>query len=403
MSEESITVSTQAPQAPQAPSAPTVEVTPGAAPRLQSASARAAETIAALGLDRSAPFKALDNLGTTRSAENHTGSVDNSEPVGESDYSEDAEQLSFTAPEPEPEQASAADRFELRRQTRLMQTRDRQLQDQTRQLREQQAAFQTQQAQYQQVMAAAQQLESDPDALLRAAGITDQEQIQRYRRQVIDRVIRDHAPVDPLEEKVQAALAPRLEALQAEQARVEQLHQSFQKNQILNQQVFPVLQNTERYETLLGIHNGDIVAAANQVFETAHQNYQASGAVLSFEQIAQALDDQYSEALNLSINTVRGMKRYAGMFQGEANPKSNIAPNSATVKSAVAGDPSTQAKAKKPATTLTNQNAASYQTGQVQAGARSNANYESDRKAETLRRLGFDPSGKKASAGKVSF
>lgn len=374
--------------------------TPSAAPLTGSAKVQA--TLAKLGLEAGA--KMTDHVAREETPlatnDDRMSVTSEDESIGVSSEGDGLEDIQVGSANniPQVDEDSIAKSRELRRQHLLIQKQNRAAGEQLKQVRAEQAAFQQERDRIGRIDAGLGQVEQDPTAILRAAGLDPNVYGQKLMRHFVNL----DQPVDPVEQKVQETVAPYINALNQERAEIQRQQLAITESNVMVSQVRPMFTNPEtvdKFETLLGVHNGDVNQATLQVYNTVKSIYLETGVTHSFAEVAEGLENQYFEQMDLSLKRASNMKKYRERFRETGlNASSDSQSNKkVTVQGA-------QSKNQSQAKTLTNNNNASSINSRniIKAPTMSDhpiGQYEVsaplDRVAATLAKHGLDANGRK--------
>lgn len=173
-------------------------------------------------------------------------------------------------------------------------------------------------------------LDKDPTALLKAAGI---DSIKYYQK-----LTQHHLNGDPAPDPVQERLSAQEAKLKAVAEHLEFQKQELQEQADLNakitavgQHVLPILQrDMDSYESILAYNGDDPNAAAVYIFNAVEREYDESVKrdpnnpnIVSFQDAANALEKYHSDQLELGITKAMSMKKFSAKYGNRLAPAEN--------------------------------------------------------------------------------
>ncbi|HXI52375.1 MAG TPA: hypothetical protein VNH84_12745 [Candidatus Saccharimonadales bacterium] len=209
-------------------------------------------------------------------------------------------------------------------------------------------------AQAQAFEAAKQGWEKDPAKLIDAAGIPRSDFFKTLTELALAGDLPAQPEPDPVELKVQAAIAPYIKAQQEAAAAAQAAQEAQQEFQVKATKVFPVIaQKAKDFELLIAAHGGNISAATDYVYDKIKQHYLDTfdpatgvGESYSVEEAAQQLEEWHEEQLRSAAEAMKKTAKFAGMFRGEeaAAAPAQHAPPAVVVPAAPAAAAAPKAK-----------------------------------------------------------
>lgn len=281
----------------------------------------------------------------------------------------------------------------LRRQHLLIQKQDRQAREQLKRVQAEQASLQGERERMAKIEAARGQWQQDPTAILREAGLDP----NLYAQKLLRHYVELDKPVDPVQQKIDQTVAPYIEALQKRDAEAYQHQVAVAAANATNQLVRPILaDNADNYEVLLSIHNGDVNAAASDVFMTAQQIWSETGQRPDFKAIADAKEAALMEQVDLAIKRTSSLKKYRERFRQGDDSAVDTSSSRTDKKTAVQGNQGkTQSATRSSQATLTNNNNVSVARVSKPIDTSRTTSVHESRIAETLAKHGLDSQGRK--------
>jgi hypothetical protein len=156
--------------------------------------------------------------------------------------------------------------------------------------------------------------QNDPAQLLIAAGIQPKDYIERL---VLQGANQPKVEIDPVHEKIQAAMKPYFDELVNQRQQISRHQEMVAESNLIDRDVVPVVKNADKYEALISFNGGDTNTAAIYVYQAVKDHWTRTGEVIPFETAADQLENYHYEQLNQGINKIKGMKKFAPYFQGK--------------------------------------------------------------------------------------
>lgn len=168
-------------------------------------------------------------------------------------------------------------------------------------------------AQAQAFQAATAEWQKDPTAIIRAAGLSEQEYFQRLAEHALASA--DQPPPDPIAIEVEKRIAPILKA-QQEAAEAAQRHQqALAETRGIMDKVLPVIQQGgEKYETLVALHGGDANKAAVYVYQKMKERFDHDGTFIEPAAAAEELEEYHYQQQLEGLKAAKALKKFQGEF-----------------------------------------------------------------------------------------
>lgn len=168
----------------------------------------------------------------------------------------------------------------------------------------------------------------DPTSILAAAGLDP----TKFYQQLTDHWLKEPAKEEDATTKQLREHQERLDQyakdLEVQATTIKQKEELAQHNQIITNQVIPLLQKEpDRYEALLTEYGPN---AAVEVYKAVWERYQQTGEMVPFEQAADRMEEYWSQQIESGLIAASKLKKFANRFAQQANTQDTPKPDQAT-------------------------------------------------------------------------